>query len=194
MLIVFIGPPGAGKGTQCKLLVDHFEIPHLSTGEMLRHAKQQGTQLGRIAAPIMDRGELVPDHLVIGIISERLNHFDCDRGALLDGFPRTIRQAESLDLILSKNQRKVDAVVELFVSDEELRRRLLQRYHQLPDPRPEDQPEAIPTRLKVYRDRTLPLLDYYQKKKNLHPIDGIGEPQVVFERILRAIDPERIRR
>ena len=183
MLIVFIGPPGAGKGTQSQRLVDHLGILHLSTGEMLREAKRDETDLGKVVGPIMDRGELIPDTIMIRVIEERLSLPDCEKGCLLDGFPRTRVQAEALNDLLGKQGRQVDSVIELRVEQDELERRLIARHDQLEDPRPEDRPEAIPRRLKLYFDQTEPLLDYYRDRGVLISIDGMGTTDEVFGRI-----------
>ena len=183
MLIVFIGPPGAGKGTQSQRLVDYLGILHLSTGEMLREAKRDETELGKVVGPIMDRGELIPDTIMIRVIEERLSLSDCEKGCLLDGFPRTRVQAEALNDLLGKQGRQVDSVIELRVEQEELERRLIARHDQLEDPRPEDRPEAIPRRLKLYFDQTEPLLDYYRDRGVLISVDGMGTTDDVFGRI-----------
>ena len=191
MLIVFIGPPGAGKGTQSQRLVDHLGILHLSTGEMLREAKRDQTDLGKVVGPIMDRGELIPDTLMIKVITERLDQPDCEKGCLLDGFPRTRVQAEALNELLGKQGRQVDAVIELRVEKKELERRLIARHDQLEDPRPEDRPEAIPRRLNLYFSQTEPLLDYYHDRGVLISIDGMGTTDQVFDRIKEQL-PARI--
>ncbi len=187
MRIVFIGPPGAGKGTQSVRLVEYLEIPHLSTGEMLRDAKKRGTELGLIAAPIMDRGDLVPDPLVLKILGKRLHEPDCGNGWLLDGFPRTIGQAQSLDQYLADKGTSLNCVIELFVPDDELQQRLANRYLQLENPRPEDQPEAIPRRISLYRSQTEPLIEYYRQSDVLRSVDGIGTMDEIFHRILDCI-------
>lgn len=187
MLIVFIGPPGAGKGTQSQRLVEHLGILHLSTGEMLRQAKRDQTELGKIVGPIMDRGELVPDTLMIRVIEQRLSRADCRKGCLLDGFPRTRVQAEALNELLGKQDRQVDAVIELRVNQDELERRLIERFHKLKDPRPEDHPEAIPRRLELYFSETEPLLEYYSARDVLISVNGIGTTQEVFQRIIERL-------
>ncbi len=191
MLIVFIGPPGAGKGTQAQRLIDYLQIPHLSTGDMLRQAKQDGTTLGRQAAPYMDQGRLVPDELVVEIVGERLEHPDCERGCLLDGFPRTLAQAEALDEHLSRHDNQIDIVLELRVDEQELVQRLLGRAEKTDTPRPDDTPQAIPRRLQVYREETEPLLDYYRQRGLLHTVDGMGTTDEVFSRIRIGVDAAR---
>ena len=187
MLLVFIGPPGAGKGTQSLRLCKTFKILHLSTGNILRNAKADGTELGKIVGPIMDAGGLVSDELMNQVVADRIARDDCRSGFLLDGYPRSIPQAHSLDNMLADRKQKLLAVIELHVPIAELERRLINRFSELDDPRPEDQPEAIPNRLKLYEQVTRPLLDYYTAKKILVRVDGLGSPDDVFNRIETGI-------
>lgn len=188
MRIVFIGAPGAGKGTQATKLAEFLTIPHLSTGEILRAAKKAGTELGRLVAPIMASGGLVSDEMMLDVVKERLAADDCCNGYLLDGFPRTIPQAEAYQQFLTDRQEKLDHVIELSVGDEELTRRLESRYHQLEEPRPEDLPEAIPHRLQLYHSQTKPLLDFYRQFDGVViSIDGVGDVDDVFGRVIAAI-------
>jgi adenylate kinase len=191
MLVVFIGPPGAGKGTQASRLCDYLNVPHLSTGDMLRQAKQDGTPLGKQASAYMDRGSLVPDQLVVEIVGDRLEQPDCKAGCLLDGFPRTLAQAQALDEYLSQHAGCIDFVLELRVDEQELIQRLLGRAQESDQPRSDDSPEAIPHRLEVYRSQTEPLLEYYRQRNLLHSIDGLGTPDEVFDRIRAAVDQFR---
>lgn len=187
MLLIFIGPPGAGKGTQSLRLCQRFSIPHLSTGDILRKAKSDGTELGKIVGPIMDSGGLVSDELMVEVVRERTTQTDCAEGYMLDGFPRSIPQASEFDKLLERRQQKLNAVIELHVPYDELRRRLIGRFHQLKDPRPEDQPEAIEKRLKLFEAITQPLRKYYTERNLLLTVDGIGTPDEVFERILQGL-------
>lgn len=191
MLIIFIGPPGAGKGTQAKRLAAYLDIAHLSTGDMLREAVRAGNELGKMAASYMEKGQLVPDALVVSIVGQRLDTPECAKGCLFDGFPRTLGQARSLDAYLSETGRSLDAVLELKVDEEELIRRLLGRAQGANAPRADDTPEAIPKRLEVYRAQTAPLLDYYRQRGLLREIDGTGSPDEVFARIQAVVDKHR---
>jgi len=182
MRIVFIGPPGAGKGTQAQKIVERYMIAHLSTGDMLRAARDAKTPLGLKADEYMSRGELVPDDIIIDLIRERLQSADCRRGYLLDGFPRTIAQAEALDAMLASQNTPLDVVLELQVPEEELFRRLAGRG------RADDKPEVIRQRLVAYRTQTEPLLDYYRRKNLLRTVDGLGTVDEIFDRIRAILD------
>ena len=182
MRIVFIGPPGAGKGTQAALVVGRYGIAHLSTGDMLRAARDAQTELGKLADQYMSAGQLVPDEIILKIVQERLQADDCRRGYLLDGFPRTLAQAEALDRMLSQDGTPLDVVLELRVPEEELFRRLSGRG------RADDKPEVIRQRLVAYRQQTEPLLDYYQRRGLLQTIDGLGTVEEIFQRIQQVLD------
>ena len=177
MRIVFIGPPGSGKGTQAQRLEQQLGIVHLSTGDMLRDSVQAGTPLGREAAGYMQAGKLVPDDVVIGIVAERLDKSDATTGCLFDGFPRTVPQAETLDKLLAQRGTKIDLALELQVDPVHLVDRLLSRG------RTDDQMETIGERFREYEQLTEPLLDYYRQQGILRPIDGDAPPAEVFERI-----------
>jgi adenylate kinase len=183
MRIVFIGPPGAGKGTQAERMIEKYHLAHLSTGDMLRAARDARTEIGVKAEQYMSQGQLVPDDIIIGIIGERLEKPDCSGGYLLDGFPRTIAQAEALDCMLQKKGTPLDVVLELRVPEEELFRRLAGRG------RADDKPEVIRQRLVAYRDQTAPLLHYYTKSGLLRTIDGLGTVDDIFARIRGVLDP-----
>ncbi|MFW5692858.1 MAG: adenylate kinase [Thermoguttaceae bacterium] len=182
MQIVFIGPPGAGKGTQAERIVQKYGLAHLSTGDMLRAARDAKTPVGVEAETYMAAGQLVPDDIIVAIIAERLEQPDCQNGYLLDGFPRTIAQAEALDRMLAEKGTSLDCVLELDVPEEELFRRLAGRG------RADDQPEVIRQRLVAYREQTAPLLDYYRKQGLLKSIDGLGTVEEIFERAEAVLD------
>jgi len=183
MNLILFGPPGAGKGTQAKILQEEWGLPQLSTGDMLRAAIAAGTELGRRCKAIMDRGDLVPDDVVVGIIAERLDKSDCAKGAVFDGFPRTIPQAEALDRMLAGRGSKIDAVIELKVDDEAMVGRMETRVKENPGAaRADDTPETLRNRLSVYRKNTAPLLDYYRAQGKLSSVDGMAPiPQVAGE-------------
>ncbi len=180
MLLVFLGPPGAGKGTQSTKLTEYFGIPHLSTGEMLRNAYSEGTKVGRLAEAYMTSGQLVPDPIILSIVGERLERGDFDKGCLFDGFPRTIGQAQSLDLSLKHRGTPLSGVLELRVDNAELEARLMSRG------RADDRIDVVRQRLKSYHDATQPLVEYYEAQGLLRPIDGTGSPEEVFERIKKV--------
>jgi len=182
MRIVFIGPPGAGKGTQAERMIERYRLAHLSTGDMLRAARDAQTDVGRKADEYMSAGRLVPDDIIVEIIAERLAEPDCRAGYLLDGFPRTIAQAEALDAMLADKGTPLDVVLELRVPEEELFRRLAGRG------RADDKPEVIRQRLVAYREQTEPLLEYYGKAGLLKSVDGLGTVEEIFERIAAVLD------
>jgi len=182
MRLVFIGPPGAGKGTQAAKIVDRYHIAHLSTGDMLRAARDAKTPVGLKADEFMSKGELVPDQVMIEIIRERLRSPDCGDGYLLDGFPRTLGQAEALDAMLAVSGTPLDVVLELRVPEEELFQRLSRRG------RADDKPEVIRQRLVAYRNQTEPLLNYYRNKNLLRSVEGVGTVEEIFERLVKVLD------
>jgi len=183
MRIVFIGPPGAGKGTQAERMIEKYSLAHLSTGDMLRAARDAQTAVGKKADEYMSSGQLVPDEIIVEIIKERLAEPDCQGGYLLDGFPRTIGQAEALDKMLAEKGTPLDVVLELQVPEDELFQRLAGRG------RADDKPEAIKQRLVGYRDQTMPLLDYYGKADLVKSIDGLGTIEEIFDRVQAVLDP-----
>lgn len=205
MILVLVGPPGAGKGTQAKLLCARFGIPQISTGDMLREAKRAGT-LEKRYLDIMDSGGLLPDEAVIGLIARRTVESDCSDGFLLDGFPRTVPQANALDeLLASQGGRRIDAVLQLDVPRPLLEERLIHRrtdkrsgqiYHLVYNPPPpgaelehraDDRPEAVTKRLDAYEAMTAALLPFYEQKQLLHRVDGVGKPEEVTRRVLSAV-------
>lgn len=187
-VVLLMGPPGAGKGTQADRLAAARGLTKLSTGDMLRDHVKRGTELGVKAKALMDEGVLVPDEIIIGMVKAELDQQQPVR-ALLDGFPRTTGQAAALDELLAGYGSQIDAAVELVVDEEELVRRLLSRAQQ--EGRSDDNEETIRTRFRVYRDQTAPLLDYYRERGKLASVSGVGSLDEVFERVQHALDQER---
>ena len=211
MKIILFGPPGVGKGTQAKILSSELKIVHIATGDILREAITRGSELGKKAKSYMDRGELVPDEVVIGIIQDRLKESDAKSGFILDGFPRTLPQAEALDKVFEKAGIKVDHVVSIEVDKDVLLKRLTSRrvcrncgsiYNLLVDrlkdsrcprcggelyQRDDDKQETIERRFEVYQKQTKPVKEYYGKKKMLVEVDGIGEIHEITGRLKKAI-------
>ena len=213
MNLILLGPPGAGKGTQAQRIVERYHIPQVSTGDILRTAVKEGTPLGKKAKAFMDQGQLVPDEVVIGIIEGRLRAPDCNPGFILDGFPRTIVQAEALQAILTKMGKSIDHVINIEVYSEELVRRLTGRrtckncgamFHLLFHPpkregvcdrcggvlyqREDDKEETIRMRLREYEKQTTPLIQHYQLKNGLRSVQGVGGQDEIFERIVRLLN------
>ena len=184
MRLLFLGPPGAGKGTQAKLTAEENRIAHISTGDMMRGAIAAGTALGKKAKGYMDKGELVPDALVIDLIKERLKEKDCKHGFLLDGFPRTLPQAQALDTLLKEIKQELTHIVKISVADSVLIDRLVNRGKL--EGRSDDTREVIENRLKVYNTQTQPVVDYYLKQKRLRDVNGLGSVEEVQGRI-RAV-------
>jgi len=213
MNIVFLGPPGAGKGTQAKILIERYGIPQISTGDMLREHRAKGTELGKKAQEYMDKGQLVPDEIILSMVKERLSQPDCEKGFILDGFPRTVAQAEALDRMLEEMGKKLDFALALVVPDELLVERLTGRrtckqcgmmYHIKYKPpkvegkcdvcggelyqRPDDNEETVRNRLKVYHEQTAPLIEYYKKKGILREIDGRGTIDEITQQIISILE------
>ena len=213
MNLILLGPPGAGKGTQAQRVVERYHIPQISTGDILRKSVKENTPLGAKAKAFMEQGQLVPDEVVIGIIDERLRAPDCHPGFILDGFPRTIAQGEALQPILAKIGKRIDHVLNIEVNEEELVGRLTGRrtckncgmmYHLIFHPpkqegacdrckgvlyqREDDREETIRIRLKEYERQTAPLIQYYRVKNMLRSVQGIGEQDQIFNRIIRLLD------
>jgi adenylate kinase len=188
MRLILLGPPGAGKGTQAERLVAKHGLVQLSTGDMLRHAAEVGTPIGLRAKDIMARGELVPDELVVDIVSARIEEADAQNGFILDGFPRTVPQAHALDRMLREKGLKLDAVIELKVDEAILLDRIEKRIAEMRAkggaPRPDDDPGVLRRRLVAYRDQTAPLVAYYQLQKVLRQVDGMAP----IAEVARAID------
>jgi adenylate kinase len=205
MRMILVGPPGAGKGTQAARLIDTFKIPHISSGDMLRAAVKAGTKLGLEADGHMKAGRLVPDEVVIGMILERIARADCAHGFMLDGFPRTRPQAEALDKALAAANVALDAVLLIEVPDQLIVDRITGRrsdpktgriYHVTFDPPPagvevvqraDDTVEAVKTRLAKYHSETAPIVPYYDQRRVLRRADGVGEPDVITQRIVAAL-------
>ena len=179
--LILLGPPGAGKGTQAKLLADSHNIPHISTGDILRAAVSRQTNLGVKAQEYMDRGELVPDQLVIDLIRERLGQPDAQPGWILDGYPRTVVQADSLDGLLVELSQTCDRAINFDVPDETLIERMLSRG------RKDDNEGVIRRRLEVYREQTAPLIDYYQTREKLTTIDGSQSMEAVAANLNKVV-------
>ena len=213
MNLILLGPPGCGKGTQAKMLTEKHHIPQISTGDILREAVKQETPMGVEAKNYMNAGKLVPDEVVIGIIQDRLKQSDCENGFILDGFPRTVVQAEALDSTLTSMQKKIEHALSITVADEELLGRLTGRrtcrscgamYHVMFNPpkkegvcdacsgelyqRDDDTEETIRNRLNVYTQQTAPLIDYYQGKGLLRNIAGTGKIEEILEKIQAVLE------
>jgi len=213
MRLIMLGPPGAGKGTQAKMLAEKLSVPHISTGDIFRDAIKKGTEMGKKAKVYLDSGDLVPDEIVVLIVRERLAKPDCEKGFILDGFPRTVPQAESLDKILDEMKTPLDAVIEIKVDSEELIKRLENRrmcpecgkiYHLIFSPpkndelcdqcnvklihRKDDTREVILNRIDVYHKKTDPLTGYYKKASILKEIDGKQPIEKVLDSIIESLD------
>lgn len=182
MNVILVGPPGAGKGTQGHRLSEQYSIPEISTGDILRAAARQGTPLGQAAKSYMERGALVPDGVIIGIVRERLAQDDTEGGFILDGFPRTVAQAEALTQMSEQQQRPIEHVISLEVPQEELLQRLAGRRQT--EGRHDDTAEAVRHRLEVYAHETAPLIDYYRRQGLLRCIAGVGTVDEIFQRIM----------
>jgi len=208
MNLILLGAPGAGKGTQAKLISEKYGIPQIATGDMLREAVAKGTELGKKAKEYMDKGELVPDEIVIGIVRDRLQQSDCEKGFILDGFPRTLAQAKALDDMLKELGKEIDAVINIYVPENEIITRIVNRrtckncgavYHLIYNPpkednkcdkcggelyqRDDDKEETVRERLKVYQKMTEPLIAYYREKGKLYDVDGTKDIEGVFKEI-----------
>jgi adenylate kinase len=198
MRLILLGPPGAGKGTQAQRLIAKHRIAQLSTGDMLRAAVAAGTPVGLQAKSIMDRGELVPDEVVVAIIADRIGHADAKRGFVLDGFPRTVRQAEALDRLLAERGLKLDAVIELKVDEDILLKRIEKRVADMTargeNVRSDDNSEVLKGRLSTYRAQTAPLAGYYADKGMLRRVDGMASVDEVTRAIGQLLRPAKAAR
>ncbi|MEL6602797.1 MAG: adenylate kinase [Cyanobacteria bacterium J06614_10] len=183
--LIFLGPPGAGKGTQAQVLCKICEVPHISTGDILRAAVKAKTELGQKAEGYMNAGELVPDSLMLGLIRERLAQADTEKGWLLDGFPRNVEQAEFLNELLEEIEQSCEVVINLEVPDEVLVTRLLERG------RKDDQEEVIRNRLEVYREQTEPLIDLYRNRQQLLSVDGNQPMDAVTDELKKIVQVEQ---
>jgi adenylate kinase len=192
MQLVIMGPPGAGKGTQAKLIAEHYQIPAISTGDMFRAMKTADTPLARQVREIMESGGYVSDEITNAIVADRLGRDDCEPGFLLDGYPRTLQQVQTLDDYLADSKRPLNAVISLLADTEEVVARLLKRA--VIDGRADDNEETIRVRLRVYAEQTEPLLDVYRSRGLLVEVDGQGEIAEVSERIFTALDAHGERR
>ena len=189
--VLLLGPQGAGKGTQGRLISAEYGIPHISTGDILRAAVAEGSELGRQAEPLLNAGQLVPDEIMIGLIRERISQEDAQVGFILDGIPRTARQAEELDAMLDEVGRPLGIVFELQLSEEASLDRLGKRAEQ--EGRTDDTPEAIRTRLRLYHEQTEPLVEYYRARGILVGVDGGRSVEEVFAEIQKALETEAVR-
>ena len=185
MYLIFIGPPGVGKGTQAKRICDHFSIVHLSTGVILRDEISNNSPVGKSAKTFIDVGQLVPDDVLLKMMSGRLAQNDCNNGYCLDGFPRTITQAEGLERILTNLNQSLDAVVSIVADEEELINRLVLRGST--SGRTDDTPEIIRQRLQVYKRQTEPLIEFYEQQNLIKAVEGVGKITEITERILNTL-------
>jgi adenylate kinase len=189
MRLVLLGAPGSGKGTQATRLREHLQVPHVSTGELLRAAVTSGTPLGQQARAVMESGGLVSDDIVLGMLEERLLQPDTGNGFILDGYPRNLAQARALDALLAKIRQPMDIAVQLDVAQDLLVGRLSGRA--AVEGRADDSPDAVRKRLRVYDELTAPVVDYYRNTGKLACLDGVGSVDEVFTRIIEAISPRK---
>lgn len=213
MNLILLGPPGAGKGTQAKMVAAKYRLPHISTGDMFRETAESGSELGKKLQGYMSAGKLVPDDVVIEVVKTRLSKPDCTNGFLLDGFPRTVPQAQALDGFLAEKKRKIDAVLYIHLSEDEIVKRLSSRrvciscgasYNVVSQPsrdpdvcdtckgkvvqRADDNPDTIRNRMRVYNEQTSPLVDYYAAKGVVHKVEGARPVEEVFKSLCEVIE------
>jgi adenylate kinase len=185
MRIVLLGPPGSGKGTQATLLKEELKVPHISTGALLRDAAERGTQLGLQAKALSDKGELVPDDVISGMLEERLSEADVANGFILDGYPRNLAQAKSLDLLLARLDQPVEEAVLIDIDAEQIVKRIAKRAQQ--EGRADDNEETVRNRLRVYAEQTAPVANYYQERGLLTRVLGDGTIPEIFQRVLSVL-------
>lgn len=186
MRIVLLGPPGSGKGTQAALLKEQLQIPHISTGALLRDAAELGTELGLQAKALSDKGELVPDDVISGLLEERLNEADVANGFILDGYPRNLAQAKSLDILLARIKQPVEEAVLIEIDAEQIVKRIAKRAQQ--EGRADDTEETVRNRLRVYAEQTAPVADFYEEQGLLTRVLGDGTVPEIFQRILSILN------
>lgn len=185
--LILFGPPGAGKGTQSAKLIEKYNLTHISTGDLFRKHLKEGTALGKLAREYMDKGNLVPDKVVIDMVEDKLRQSDNSGGIIFDGFPRTVPQAEALDQLLESMNAPIKVLVELVVNEDELKKRLADRA--LKENRPDDaKPEVIENRIKVYKDETVAVADYYRSHNKYASVIGVGDIEEIFTNLCREID------
>ena len=188
MNLILFGPPGAGKGTQAEILIKKYDIVQISTGDMLREEVKLGTELGKAAKSIMDKGDLVSDEIIISMIEKRIIKPDCKNGFILDGFPRTLKQAIHLDNILNKLDINIDKVIEISVDEDILLKRITKRALESKFSRDDDNSEILKNRIVVYKKDTLPVLEYYKNSDKLHSVDGMQNVEGVSKDIQKKLN------
>ena len=189
MRIVLLGAPGSGKGTQAALLFKRLELPHISTGELLRGAAASGTKLGLKAKSIIEKGDLVPDEIMLGIIEERLSQADVANGFILDGYPRNVEQAQALDVVLARLGAPLDEAIQIDVDSEAIIKRIAKRAEE--EGRADDSEDVVRNRMRIYKEKTAPVVDYYTGTGRLTRVLGSGTVDEVLQRILSVLNADR---
>ena len=189
IIIILFGPPGAGKGTQAKILIDKHDIIQISTGDMLREEVNSGSSLGKTAKSIMDKGDLISDDIIMSIIEERIKKPDCQKGFILDGFPRTLKQAIALDHLVENKKLNIDQIIEIKVDEELLFERIEQRKTEGDLVRNDDNTEVLKNRIVIYKNDTMPVLEYYKNLERLKTVDGMQSIEKVSEQIKKLFQP-----